>query len=84
MRKARTFLILGIWTAILPYLGFPHSWKNILFILTGLVIVYLSYIMYQEHKEKTGEKSFDNFRENADFEIKEVLTEVSISTEPDE
>ena len=69
MRKARTFLILGVWIAILPYLGFPYSWKNILFTITGLVVIFLSYLMYQEHKPKEGKKnSFDNFRENSDFQ----------------
>lgn len=59
------FLILGIWTAVLPYLGFPYSWKSILFTLTGLALIYLSYAMYQDHKkEHAGEDSFDNFREN--------------------
>ena len=59
------FLILGIWTAVLPYLGFPYSWKSILFTLTGLALIYLSYAMYQEHKkEHAADDSFDNFREN--------------------
>jgi len=50
-------LILGVWIAILPYLGFPYSWKSVLYTLTGLAIIYLSYAMYQAEE-------FDNFREN--------------------
>ncbi len=82
--SSRIFLVLGVWTAVLSYLGFPYSWKNILFSLTGLVIIYLSFTLYQEHKEKTGEKSFDNFRENADFQPSAAPTEVPPSTEPNE
>lgn len=64
MRKARLFLILGIWIAILPYLGFPYSWKNILFTLSGLVLIYLSYIIYRESKTEETSKISENFSEN--------------------
>lgn len=66
MRKARVFLILGIWIMILPYLGFPYSWKDILITLSGLGLIYLSFTLYQESKIKEikKEKTFDNFSEN--------------------
>jgi uncharacterized membrane protein len=67
MHKARLLLILGVWVAILPYLGFPHSWKDVLFSLSGLVLVYLSYIIYRESKtEKVGTVP-ENFSENGDL-----------------
>lgn len=78
MQKARTLLILGIWVAVLPYLGFPFIWKNILFTITGLVLMYFSYILYREFKIKTGDngpKTFDNFSENNDFKTKINETE---------
>ena len=54
----------GIWVAILPYLGFPFFWKNILFTLTGLGLVYLGYVLYKEYRTKqTEKKTFDNFSE---------------------
>lgn len=52
MRKERTLLILGIWVMILSYLGFPSSWRSALFILTGLALVYLSYIFYKQAKAR--------------------------------
>lgn len=68
MRNARTLLILGIWVAILPYLGFPILIKNILFSVSGLVLVYFSYILYAEVKSKSKvEKIFDSFSENNPF-----------------
>jgi len=68
MRKARIFLMLGIWVAILPYLGFPYSWKNILFTISGLILIYLSYIVYSESKiTEKKERTSDNFSENSDF-----------------
>jgi len=68
MKKARILLALGTWMAILPYLGFPYSWKDILSTLTGLGIIYFSFVLYREAKAKEKrEKPFDNFTENGDF-----------------
>ncbi len=75
MRKARILLILGIWIAILPYLGFPLSWKDILATLSGLLLIYISYTFYIDFKKKEVlKKSFDNFSENHDFKEKEDIT----------
>ena len=69
MSKERIFLILGIWVAVLPYLGFPYLIKNILFSITGLGIIYLSYLMYRKTKrEEVQEKKFKDFSENNDFD----------------
>lgn len=67
MHKARTILLLGVWIAVLPYLGFPSLWKNILFALTGLVLIYQSFVLHQNQKKSEGGQSFDNFRENPEF-----------------
>lgn len=52
---------MGIWIAILPYFGIPHFWKNILMTLSGLILVYISYLIYREEKK---EVTYDNFSEN--------------------
>ena len=68
MRKVRIILFLGAWVALLPYLGFPFFWKNILLSLSGLGLIYLSFLWYREYKTKEVEnKTFDNFSENKDF-----------------
>lgn len=70
MKKARILLTLAVWVAVLPYLGFPYSWKNILFTITGLGLAYFSYSLYKENKIKikeTENKTFDNFSENKNF-----------------
>lgn len=74
MKRARALLAFGIWIAILPYLGFPISWKHLLFTLTGLALMYFSYIFYKEGKLKQGieTKIFDNFSEN-NIEMKEEV-----------
>lgn len=63
MRRAKILLALGVWAAVLPFLGFPYSYKNVLFSLTGLGLVYFSYNFYKENK-KSEVKNFDNFSEN--------------------
>lgn len=50
MRKERTLFFIGIWVAILPYLGFYESWRKVLLIITGLSVVYLAYLFYLEAK----------------------------------
>ncbi|MFA6301286.1 MAG: hypothetical protein WC609_02965 [Candidatus Paceibacterota bacterium] len=79
MSKARILLILGTWVAILPYLGFPSFWKNILFTLSGLVLTYFSYILYKNSKVGEHKKPFDNFIENDNF--KEDTLDSQESTE---
>jgi len=52
MRKERTLLIIGIFVALLPYMGFYESWRKILFMISGLSIVYLAYLFYTETKAR--------------------------------
>ena len=52
MRKERTLLILGIVIAFLPFLGFPNSWREVLFVMIGLSIIYLAYLFYLERKAR--------------------------------
>ena len=76
MSKIKIILGLGIWVAILPYLGFPLSLKNIIFSITGLVLIYLSYMLYRELKiGETEEETFDNFSENNNFNEAEIIIE---------
>jgi hypothetical protein len=66
MQTARTLLIMGIWIVILPYLGFPLFWKNMLFTLTGFGLMYIAYNLYVKIKVALEKKKrkFDNFSEN--------------------
>ena len=69
MRKARILLVLGIWMAILPFLGFPYSWKDVLTTLTGLGLIYLGYMIFLDYKTRENKKeTFDSFKENGDFD----------------
>jgi hypothetical protein len=72
MRKIKIILVLGIWTAILPYLGFPDSWKTVLFSLTGFGFIFLSYLLYKDNKTKKDFKTFDSFKENVEELIEKI------------
>ncbi len=50
MKKERTLFMLGIWVAILPYLGFPNSFRKFLFIISGIILIYLSYGFRKEKR----------------------------------
>ena len=76
MRRAKTFFILGIWVAVLPYLGFPYIWKNILFSISGVILSILGFMIYREHKAMQNDGgTFDNFSENKNFILNEIAGE---------
>jgi Na+/phosphate symporter len=83
MKKVRMLLILGIWLAVLPYLGFPYAWKDVLTTLSGVGLIFMSLTLYKESKavkpKETSEKTFDNFSEN-NFEEEKVRPESDSDT----
>lgn len=52
MRKEKTLFIIGLWIIILPFLGFPNTWRKVLFMITGLAIMYMAYLFYLEYKKR--------------------------------
>lgn len=52
MRKEKTLLIIGLWVLVLPFLGFPSSWRAILYVITGISLIYLAYLFYLEAKSR--------------------------------
>jgi hypothetical protein len=67
MKKARFLLGIGVWVAILPHLGISLLIKNILFLVTGLLIVYTASIIYKQIKKEgigIGGRVFETFKEN--------------------
>ncbi|HUC88482.1 MAG TPA: hypothetical protein VMR49_00425 [Candidatus Paceibacterota bacterium] len=59
MRKERTLFLIGLWVAILPFLGFPNSWREVFFVITGFALIYLAYLFHIEAKARLP-KSDDN------------------------
>ncbi len=52
MRKERTLLIIGLLVAVLPFLGFPNSWRKVFFVILGFALVYLAYLFYKQAKAR--------------------------------
>jgi len=52
MAKTKTILVLSILIALLPFLGFPQSWDNFFYVVFGLIIAGLAYLL-----RKNGEKT---------------------------
>ena len=59
MHKNNFYISFGIWVAILPFLGIPGSWKNVLVSLSGLflVVVFLGPIILKKLQPKSKPKS---------------------------
>lgn len=71
MLKIRLVLFLGIWIAVLPYLGFPLIIKNLLFSLTGLGLIYFSLVLYKKRVKSVERKKPDSYTENGKVVIVE-------------
>ena len=54
MSKETVVIALGIWIIIVPYLGVPSSWKSILLVLSGLVVVSLGFFLRTEALSRTS------------------------------
>lgn len=49
MSKEIGVVMLGIFVAVLPFLGFPQSWRAVLFVIAGLAIVLLGLLLRADH-----------------------------------
>jgi hypothetical protein len=69
MSKQRTIIVLGVIVALIPYSGFPSSWKTIFFLLCGIGIVVLGYQLDKEIKRlnKDTEGGLTSFVDNRDI-----------------
>jgi uncharacterized membrane protein len=48
----KIILIAGIWLVVMPYTGFPSSWKTVFMIVTGLVLVYVGIALLKKKKQQ--------------------------------
>ena len=45
MSKEMTLIVLGILTAVLPFLGFPEAWRTVFFVLFGASVAGIGFLM---------------------------------------
>ena len=48
MTKDLVIIVLGIWVAVLPFLGFPNSWDRIILIVSGFSISLLMFLLRRD------------------------------------
>ncbi|MDD5068651.1 MAG: hypothetical protein PHS53_00060 [Candidatus Pacebacteria bacterium] len=41
----RSFALLGALTALTPFLHFPRAWNDVLLVIIGLLVIFLSYTL---------------------------------------
>ena len=59
MSKIHTIIVSGLVVALLPYLGFPQSFRNFLFVFLGLFVSFLAYRILREKAKFYSESLFD-------------------------
>lgn len=55
MKKRTIIVILGLWIALLPFLGLPGSWKKFILIVSGLAIAGVAGIRRKKMAQVTGQ-----------------------------
>ena len=68
MTKDVGILILGLLTAAMPYLGFPTSYENIIFVAMGLSIATLAFLIRGDMSLFKIERSGDTFTDSSQEE----------------
>ncbi len=48
MSKEMGIIILGLWIAVVPYLGIPSSWRTAVLVLSGLGVAVIGFLMRGE------------------------------------
>lgn len=69
--KNRLILILGVLVALMPFSGFPASWKNFFYIAFGLIISTFSFLLAR-HKRITRRHGPKKERSNINYK-KEIV-----------
>ncbi len=85
MSKEMMVIALGIWVAVVPYLGVPSAWRTALLVLSGLGIAVVGFLLRGEALGRPGRaggatsSTHSNFVENMDqpHEHKEGITSLN-------
>lgn len=51
MRKERTLFVLGFIIIGIAFSGFPEMWRQIFFVIIGLLLIYLAHLFYKQARE---------------------------------
>ncbi len=78
MSKEVGVVVLGVWVAILPFLGFPGTWRTPILFLSGLSLVGLGfYLRVEALARERGSRTGTPFAQNDDPRTHETQKIVS-------
>jgi hypothetical protein len=64
MSKEITVILLGLLIVITPYLGIPGSWKTVIFVLGGLCLAAVGFLLRGEALSRGATRHSGHFVEN--------------------
>lgn len=79
MTKDVGILVLGLVVVATPFLGLPSSWKTVIFVISGLVIAFLAFLLRGDlplpgsGRYTEGERKTDTFAENGSAQEDKVV-----------
>lgn len=82
MPKSRIIPVIGFFVALLPILGFPHSWEIFFQVLGGLGIVTLSVLISVDKRlmqKSKAEKRLVTLRKKAELEVENYTEKLPTS-----
>jgi hypothetical protein len=50
LTQEKIIIGLGVWLAVLPFTGFPRSWKMVITVISGLAVVYVGALIWRKAK----------------------------------
>ena len=53
MSKKQILILLGVWIILFTFLGFPEFWDKIIALITGILIVTISYFLPSKQEDTT-------------------------------
>ncbi len=84
MSKHRILVFTGLWVMILPFLGFPRGFKNILFVLTGLLLIFFAYVFKRRKRIQRIRKSEERVLANQEQDSAQNEDSEDVPTENEE
>ena len=67
MSRNKTILLIGILTVLMPFLGFPSTWKTVFYIIFGVILIIMAVYGHVSRRSSMSK------------EQEEVITEVYVT-----
>jgi divalent metal cation (Fe/Co/Zn/Cd) transporter len=58
MSRQQWLSIVGVWVMVFLFLGFPAAWDKIIALVTGLLVIFISFKMSSRNIHKNSESAY--------------------------